>query len=110
MPPIRYWTLVSSPPERRRWRRASPFTRWCPGQDSNLHTLRQRLLRPSCLPFHHPGKSDSHRACRRPIAQGKRNVFSDFRNAYRLVELTTKYTKHTKGTCGLEQKPSRPLL
>lgn len=29
--------------------------RWCPGQDSNLHTLRQRLLRPSCLPFHHPG-------------------------------------------------------
>jgi hypothetical protein len=33
---------------------------WCPGQDSNLHTLRQRLLRPSCLPFHHPGKGSAH--------------------------------------------------
>jgi hypothetical protein len=27
---------------------------WCSGKDSNLHALRQRLLRPSCLPFHHP--------------------------------------------------------
>ena len=30
-------------------------TNWCPGQDLNLHALRQRLLRPSCMPFHHPG-------------------------------------------------------
>ena len=28
---------------------------WCPGQGSNLHAVKQRLLRPSCLPFHHPG-------------------------------------------------------
>lgn len=27
---------------------------WCSGKDSNLHALRQGLLRPSCLPFHHP--------------------------------------------------------
>ena len=30
-------------------------TNWCPGPDLNRHALRQRLLRPSCLPFHHPG-------------------------------------------------------
>ena len=29
---------------------------WCSGQDLNLHALRQRLLRPSCLPFHHPSE------------------------------------------------------
>ena len=34
-------------------------TKECPGQDSNLHTLRQRLLRPSCLPFHHPGEGNA---------------------------------------------------
>ena len=28
---------------------------WCPGGDSNSHTLRYRLLRPTCLPFHHQG-------------------------------------------------------
>lgn len=26
---------------------------WCARQDLNLHALRQRLLRPSCMPFHH---------------------------------------------------------
>ena len=31
---------------------------WCPGQDSNLHALRHGLLRPACLPFHHPGDGD----------------------------------------------------
>lgn len=30
---------------------------WCPERDLNSHTVRQRLLRPSCLPFHHPGKN-----------------------------------------------------
>ena len=40
--------------------------RWCPGQDSNLHTLRQRLLRPSCLPFHHPGEGCSYSDFRAP--------------------------------------------
>ena len=29
---------------------------WCPKRDLNSHTSRQRLLRPSCLPFHHPGE------------------------------------------------------
>ena len=29
-------------------------TIWCSGQDLNLHAFRQRLLRPSCMPFHHP--------------------------------------------------------
>lgn len=29
--------------------------KWCPGKDSNLHALRHGLLRPACLPFHHPG-------------------------------------------------------
>jgi len=28
---------------------------WCPRGDSNSHTLRYRLLRPTCLPFHHQG-------------------------------------------------------
>ena len=28
---------------------------WCPGGDLNSYTSRQRLLRPSCLPFHHLG-------------------------------------------------------
>ncbi len=29
----------------------------CPGEDLNLHLLRDLLLRQACLPFHHPGKS-----------------------------------------------------
>ena len=29
---------------------------WCPERDLNSHTVRQRLLRPSCLPFHHLGR------------------------------------------------------
>ena len=29
--------------------------KWCPGEDLNLHALRHWLLRPACLPFHHPG-------------------------------------------------------
>ena len=29
-------------------------TNWCPGQDLNLHALRQRLLRPSCMPIPPP--------------------------------------------------------
>src|SRR5688500_20341415 len=28
---------------------------WCRGQELNLHGLPHRLLRPACLPFHHPG-------------------------------------------------------
>lgn len=28
---------------------------WCPRRDSNPHTLRNRLLKPACLPFHHLG-------------------------------------------------------
>ena len=32
------------------------FFWWCPGRDLNSYTSRQRLLRPSCLPFHHLGK------------------------------------------------------
>lgn len=30
---------------------------WCPRRDSNPHTLRNRLLKPACLPFHHLGGS-----------------------------------------------------
>ncbi len=26
---------------------------WCGRRDSNPHTVRHRLLRPACLPFHH---------------------------------------------------------
>ena len=29
---------------------------WCSGQESNLHALRHGLLRPACLPFHHPSE------------------------------------------------------
>lgn len=29
---------------------------WCPRRDSNPHTLRNRLLKPACLPFHHLGR------------------------------------------------------
>src|SRR3972149_4862663 len=29
--------------------------RWCRGWESNPHALRQRILSPPCLPFHHPG-------------------------------------------------------
>lgn len=40
-------------------RKAAPWeplaVSWCPGRDLNPHTFRQRFLRPSCLPFHHPG-------------------------------------------------------
>ena len=28
---------------------------WCPGRDSNSQSLRQWLLRPPCIPFHHLG-------------------------------------------------------
>src|SRR5271165_634490 len=31
---------------------------WCSGQDLNLHAFRQRLLRPSCMPFHHPSPKE----------------------------------------------------
>ena len=31
--------------------------KWCSGQDSNLHALRHGLLRPACLPFHHPSEN-----------------------------------------------------
>jgi hypothetical protein len=27
----------------------------CPGRESNPHALRQGILSPLCLPFHHPG-------------------------------------------------------
>ena len=37
--------------------RGDTSTNWCPGQDSNLHALRQRLLRPSCLPIPPPGRA-----------------------------------------------------
>ena len=29
---------------------------WCPGRDLNSYTVRQRLLRPSCLPIPPPGR------------------------------------------------------
>ena len=29
---------------------------WCPGRDLNSYTVRQRLLRPSCLPIPPPGQ------------------------------------------------------
>ena len=33
---------------------SSPYC-WCPGRDSNSQSLRQWLLRPPCIPFHHLG-------------------------------------------------------
>ena len=30
---------------------------WCPGRDSNSQSLRQWLLRPPCIPFHHLGNT-----------------------------------------------------
>ena len=30
------------------------YSCWCSGWDSNPHALRHGLLRPACLPFHHP--------------------------------------------------------
>ncbi len=49
---------------RKSFRQKIPFTfvnriflsNWCPERDLNSHTVRQRLLRPSCLPFHHLGR------------------------------------------------------
>lgn len=32
-----------------------PAKKWCPGWDSNPHTFRYRFLRPTRLPFRHPG-------------------------------------------------------
>ncbi len=32
------------------------FPTWCPGRESNSQGLRQRILSPSCIPFHHLGK------------------------------------------------------
>src|SRR5690349_23599575 len=32
-----------------------PSANWCRGQELNLHGLPHWLLRPACLPFHHPG-------------------------------------------------------
>ena len=37
---------------------SGPSSVWCSGQDLNLHALRQRLLRPSCLPIPPPERSD----------------------------------------------------
>jgi hypothetical protein len=47
---------------------------WCPGQDSNLHAVKQRLLRPSCLPFHHPGREARHPANDSAASLRKRHV------------------------------------
>lgn len=40
---------------------------WYPGQDLNLHTSRHWLLRPACLPFHHPGIGVIIHECPGPV-------------------------------------------
>ncbi len=59
--------------------KADSVSKWCPGWDSNPHAFRHRFLRPTCLPFHHPGKREH------TIAQNLLEVETDCDCALELV-------------------------
>ena len=58
-PKIEYKLVAESLLCRDKLHKANPtylqFSTWCPGWDSNPQSLRQRILSPPCIPFHHPG-------------------------------------------------------
>lgn len=62
-----------------------PRKKWCPGWDSNPHTFRYRFLRPTRLPFRHPGAVLQYSGTRR-FRRGQKARGGDFARFSRFQE------------------------